>query len=316
MKRIKFRGSPDVIVYVAGDVKEFTGDVRTINRIGELCRNVAESSSKVCLMPNVCVDENFLTGLTMTIDWKIFPEFVGSDIGCGITVAELENFQGDFQRLDRVIREVSIGNACGKLHQAAEVFNFYDLYSFGRVNWRSAFDSAGTLDNGDDIKICLDDDGKFFLVVCSGSHQFGKEVTSYYLDMVETYLTDKLMLRYINDAKIVQSYAALNRQILIEKICLDMNWSVKNIFTCPHNFIDTSHVPFILRRGAISARKGERVIIPMNNQSGAVLGLGKGNAEWNFSALCTAQNLEDIADTVTVQKIIRPVYRFCKSAIE
>ena len=135
MKKIKFRGSPDVVVYVAGDVKEFTGDVRTINRIGELCRNVAESSSKVCLMPNVCVDENFLTGLTMTVDWKIFPELIGSGIGCGITVAELENFQGDFQRLDRVIREVSIGNVCGKLHRAAEVFNFYDLYSSSQMEF-------------------------------------------------------------------------------------------------------------------------------------------------------------------------------------
>ena len=60
-----------------------------------------------------------------------------------------------------------------------------------------------------------------------------------------------------------------------------MKWKAVEQFSVPHNYLDDSG---ILRKGAISARKGERVVIPANMRDGIILGIGKGSAEWNDSA--------------------------------
>ena len=49
-----------------------------------------------------------------------------------------------------------------------------------------------------------------------------------------------------------------------------------------HNYIDTDEM--ILRKGAIAAHKGEKVLIPINMRDGSVLAIGKGNPDWNYSA--------------------------------
>ena len=61
-----------------------------------------------------------------------------------------------------------------------------------------------------------------------------------------------------------------------------MGLTVTDRFSCVHNYIDTEHM--ILRKGAISARLGERVIIPLNMRDGAILATGLGTPDWNFSA--------------------------------
>ena len=61
-----------------------------------------------------------------------------------------------------------------------------------------------------------------------------------------------------------------------------MSLTEKDRFSCVHNYIDTDRM--ILRKGAISARLDERLIIPLNMRDGAIIGRGLGNPEWNFSA--------------------------------
>ena len=63
-----------------------------------------------------------------------------------------------------------------------------------------------------------------------------------------------------------------------------MKWKAEEIYSCIHNYVDFSHDKPILRKGAISSRKDENVIIPINMRDGVILGKGKGNAEWNYSA--------------------------------
>lgn len=88
--------------------------------------------------------------------------------------------------------------------------------------------------------------------------------------------------QYVHDVGIVQAYAERNRRVMAERICAALGLHIRDRFSCVHNYIDTEHG--ILRKGAISARAGERVIIPLNMRDGAVLGRGKGNPAWNFSA--------------------------------
>ena len=80
---------------------------------------------------------------------------------------------------------------------------------------------------------------------------------------------------------LIQQYAELNRQIIAKEILNAMKWKAVEQFSIAHNYLDSLGV---LRKGAISAGKGERVIIPVNMRDGVILGLGKGNAAWNLSA--------------------------------
>ena len=95
-------------------------------------------------------------------------------------------------------------------------------------------------------------------------------------------LKGERFLQYLNDVSIIQEYADLNRRTIAERICTAMQLHIKDRFSCVHNYIDKESM--ILRKGAISARQNERVIIPLNMRDGSILGVGLGNPEWNFSA--------------------------------
>lgn len=96
------------------------------------------------------------------------------------------------------------------------------------------------------------------------------------------YVSGELFDRYIHDMKIVQRYAELNRKAMMNEIVRGMKLHVVEQFTTVHNYIDTEAM--ILRKGAVSAREGERLLIPMNMRDGSLLCVGKGNADWNWSA--------------------------------
>ena len=87
---------------------------------------------------------------------------------------------------------------------------------------------------------------------------------------------------YIHDMEIVQKFAALNRATIAKIILQKMRWKELDRFETIHNYIDTKNM--ILRKGAISAQAGEKVIIPMNMRDGSLICIGKGNVDWNYSA--------------------------------
>lgn len=96
------------------------------------------------------------------------------------------------------------------------------------------------------------------------------------------YLEDKNMDDYLHDMRLVQKYASLNRRTITEIIIKGLGLDVKENFETIHNYINLDEM--ILRKGAISAKKGEKVLIPMNMRDGSLLCVGKGNQEWNMSA--------------------------------
>lgn len=87
---------------------------------------------------------------------------------------------------------------------------------------------------------------------------------------------------YLHDVEICQRFACRNREIMAETILEMTGMSKEEAFHTIHNYIDTNEM--ILRKGAIAAHKGERVLIPINMRDGSVIAVGKGNPEWNYSA--------------------------------
>ena len=96
------------------------------------------------------------------------------------------------------------------------------------------------------------------------------------------YVEGELLEQYLHDMKIAQQFAMLNRKAMIDTIVKGLGVHVEEQFTTVHNYIDTENR--ILRKGAVSARLGERLLIPINMRDGSLICVGKGNEDWNCSA--------------------------------
>ena len=108
------------------------------------------------------------------------------------------------------------------------------------------------------------------------------------------YVEGRLVEDYIHDMKLVQQYAMLNRRAMVHEILKGMKLKAAEQFTTVHNYIDTDRM--ILRKGAVSAQAGEKLLIPINMRDGSLICVGKGNEEWNCSAPHGAGRLMSGAD--------------------
>lgn len=96
------------------------------------------------------------------------------------------------------------------------------------------------------------------------------------------YAEGLLMEQYLHDMEIAQRFAMLNRKAMMDVIVKGMGFHVVEQFMTIHNYIDVEHM--ILRKGAVSAQNGERLLIPINMRDGSLVCVGKGNEDWNCSA--------------------------------
>ena len=96
------------------------------------------------------------------------------------------------------------------------------------------------------------------------------------------YLYGRYFEDYLEDVRICQEFARNNRELIAEILLEKTGLQAKETFHTVHNYIDVEEM--ILRKGAIAAHKGEKVLIPINMHDGSVLAVGKGNPQWNYSA--------------------------------
>ena len=122
---------------------------------------------------------------------------------------------------------------------------------------------------------------------------------------------------YIHDMKITQHFAMLNRQAMAKVILEGLGLTEKERFTTIHNYIDTDAM--ILRKGAVSAKAGEKLLIPINMRDGSLICIGKGNEDWNCSAPHGAGRLmsrKQAARTLSMEefeKAMDGIYTTCVS---
>ena len=299
-----------------------------------ICDNEVARGSRICLMPDIHPGKVGPIGLAMTVTDKVIPQLLGVDIGCGMTCVELNKEHAEFQKLDRVIREnVPSGFAIRReQHHLAEGFPYGELRCARHIHRQKAERSLGTLGGGNHfIELDRGTDGKLYLVVHTGSRHLGEEVAEYYTKLASvalkrrgleipyymSYLEGEEKEGYLEDVQIIQDYAEANRQIIVREILKGMKWKAADQFSVAHNYLDTSGM---LRKGAIAAGKGDRVIIPANMRDGIILGIGLGNADWNNSAPHgSGRRLkrEDVKNWYTVsdfKKEMNGIYSSCVGA--
>ena len=154
--------------------------------------------------------------------------------------------------------------------------------------------------------------------IAEGLHHLSEEFAAS-LDIPEkfAYVEGQNLEDYLHDMRLVQMFATFNREAMTRTILEEMNLTEVDRFTTIHNYIDTEHG--ILRKGAVSAQKGERLLIPINMRDGALICQGKGNPDWNFSAPHGAGRVLSrtaAKNTLTVEEFQRQmqgVYTTCVS---
>lgn len=285
------------------EAKIFTdvADEASVSQVLLLLDQEFVSGSKIRLMPDIHAGAGCTIGTTMTVADKIVPNLVGVDIGCGMETIRIKEKHIELQKLDKLIYEkIPSGfNVREKIHRYFENINLENLHCYKNIDFKRAEKSLGTLGGGNHfIEADKDDEGNIYIVVHSGSRHLGLEVANYYqeegykaltgsakqtnIPKPLAYVSGDLFEEYIHDMKIVQRYAELNRQAMMDEIIKGMKIHIVDQFTTIHNYIDTDAM--ILRKGAVSAKKDEKLLIPINMRDGSLICIGKGNDDWNQSA--------------------------------
>ncbi len=161
----------------------------------------------------------------------------------------------------------------GSRHLGVETAKFYQEEAYKRLNGSSKKDIDALIER-------MKSEGR--------DKQIQSEITKLkntkFTDVPKhlAYCEGELFEQYIHDMKIVQQFAMLNRQAMMDEIIKGMHLHVAEQFTTIHNYIDTETM--ILRKGAVSAQTGEKLLIPINMRDGSLICTGKGNPDWNCSA--------------------------------
>jgi len=285
-------------------------------------RNVASLpwTEGVSIMPDVHTGTGCTIGTVLLTKDAVIPSVVGVDPGCGMMAVQTNLIRGELPRNLGPLRE--------EIEAAIPVgFNSHgDLHSFVKKRHGYLFDEAsnanpvlqaitgatpfmqqlGTLGGGNHfIELCHDKNGCVWIMLHSGSRNFGKRVAEYYQHAAtklehNKYLPDRSLSAflvnspecdsYLQSMNICQQYAKANREVMIELIhrVLEQHFpKVDHLITvaCHHNYIDREihrgSEFFVTRKGAIRAENGEWGIIPgaMGNGSASYITFGKGNEE-------------------------------------
>lgn len=335
MEGIELKGKYGIATIYAKTIEDelFSQCINMLN--SELSEGV-----NIAIMPDTHVGKGCMIGTTMEVRDKVCPNLVGVDCGCGMLTVKLGQIAMDFERLDDIITKcVPLGFNCHDSY-TEDAVDFFDKYKDSVKAKGIAYDlpmrSIGTLGGGNHfIEVDKDSEDNLYLIIHTGSRNFGKQIAEYWQDIaieelckkqfidskpvIEklkkegkqreiqkalkdikvkneqikktlgnkelAYLTGENLKDYLNDLHIAQLYASLNRETIANAILEKyFGMSLNNFvhFETIHNYINVDEM--VLRKGAISAKEGEIVLIPLNMRDGALIAVGKGNKTWNQSA--------------------------------
>lgn len=286
------------------EARVFTDELEDLARtqIRDVCNHPAFEGSRVRIMPDVHAGAGCVIGFTAELKTdKVIPNLIGVDIGCGVLTAKLSGMP-DFSRFDERLREriPSGWHARSSVHQALlddpeldeEISRIcVDVLRTDKDRHRR---SVGSLGGGNHFIEIAQGTEHAFLCIHSGSRNFGLKIAERYQQMAvdscpDAYLKERKKglcylerentLNYMRDMKVAQRFAALNRRVMLRELVDDAD-SLES-FDTVHNYIAEDN---IIRKGAVRAGAGEKLIVPLNMRDGSVICIGRGNEEFNSSS--------------------------------
>lgn len=276
-----------------------------ISQIYAFVNCLAFEGSKIRVMPDVHAGSGCVIGFTSTYTDKIVPNVVGVDISCGVAGVNIGPIESiDMQALDTFIREnIPCGfNTRSKPHKMVDKLDLESVADVVKQTGQKldyVLASVGTLGGGNHFEeLDKDEDGNIWFVVHTGSRNFGLKIANYFQSIAKAknehakgtmnnleYISGPVMDDYLFASKMAFDFATLNRQIILTEVVngfFGLNINKLQKVESLHNYIDLDRK--IIRKGAVAAYDGKDIIIPWNMRDGTIIGIGKGNEEWNFSA--------------------------------
>ena len=307
-----------------------TIEAEAMKQIEDMATSDAYRDCKIRIMPDCHAGKGCTVGTVIQTAGKVVPNTVGVDIGCGMLVWDLGFANIDMAILDRIINDnIPSGFNVHEKRLSSELVSIMHNEISGFLpQCKQYFDldyvlrSLGTLGGGNHfIEVDVDDEGRKYLVVHSGSRNLGVKICQHFQQLASiqcdnseergriiselkaqgrhseindalrrlkpiskdmAYISGPTLGDYHDSMRLCQHYADLNRFLMAQTIikCLELK-STGRVFTTMHNYIDTFGV---IRKGAVSAKKSEPLIIPLNMRDGSLLCTGKGNEDWLCSA--------------------------------
>lgn len=261
------------------------------------------AKKRMAIMSDVHMGKGTCIGFTMQLGDYVMPQIVGSDLGCGLLVANFGKVSFQPSELDDFVKSnIPLGHEINEkpFEPTSDRWDTFEkvcknVNAEPRKVLRSVMSLGGGNHFGEADK---DEDGNVWIVIHSGSRNFGKRIADYYqseakklmakfflnpeIDMEFIPRSDPLAEEYLEAMKMAQHFAHVNRWKMMNKITEFIDYPVIESIESVHNYIDFDDK--IIRKGAIRAHEGELCIIPFNSAEGSAICKGKGNVEWNFSA--------------------------------
>ena len=277
------------------------------------------------VMPDVHYGKGATVGSVIAMHQAVAPAAVGVDIGCGMTAVRTnlgpDRLPDDLGRLRRTIeRGVPVGNGAhkdhsptidrhgGLKHRFKEMREGFESLqarrlarSFGRLETK-AVNQIGTLGGGNHfIELCAGDDDRIWVTLHSGSRGIGNRLAQEHMEVAQSLTHNKglvdrdlavflshtpQMEAYLHDLRWAQSYALLNRDVMLASICDDLSRHIPRIafedpIRCHHNYVAVETYDdlelIVTRKGAIRAGKDDLGVIPGSMGTGSYIVRGLGN---------------------------------------
>lgn len=296
------------ISFLVGDMPDYSA-ITQLNRIVSL---PPFANEKIRIMPDVHSGKSSVVGFTSTVsDDKVVPNIVSGDAGCGVLAIAFKpsKKEVDFAKLDKFLHE-TIGDRRFAGHPEDMPFGLEALACFDDLpNKNTIPSSMGTLGAGNHFcEVAYGAaDKTWYLLVHTGSRNLGTQVAKLYQQAADCggaqgipydlkWCEGKEAEDYLHDLNLAQQFALANRRSIAKSVLKAMKWKETDSFDTMHNYIDFSGDIPIVRKGSVSAKEGEKLVIPMNMSFGSYLCTGKGVAEWNESAPHGAGRLMSRAD--------------------
>ncbi len=270
----------------------------SVRQIYGFLNNPAFEGSKIRIMPDCHSGKGSVIGFTGTLVEKIIPQVIGVDIGCGVLSACFGVKKSvDFNGLDKHVRAnipsgFNVKERATKQLEASEEGELYTKTALDtKQDTSRVLSSIGTLGGGNHfIEVGRDQHNRIWATIHSGSRNFGLKICTFHQEIASggkaghglEWLEGELAQKYLEHMKVAQQYAQHNRREMMKVLSKFWKEDPEDEVESVHNYINFTDK--IIRKGAISAHLDERVVIPWNMRDGLIIGRGKGNLEWNYSA--------------------------------
>lgn len=145
------------------------------------------------------------------------------DVGYGITCQQILETEVNVQRLEAGIRErIPFSGVRNEPHWMSDLFETSELHCCNYIDMSRIYCGLGTMNSNSFIEVRRDSESNLYVLVCSDSRCLGEEVVSYYKKVGKGEMTEAL----VEDLKVAQKYADLNRRIILRELVKEMNWTI------------------------------------------------------------------------------------------